>query len=202
MTIFWVMQIKMAFKIGMLRGKNMKLKEITFVLENCDHITIDGKYVGDFVVDDIHTSIRRLACNAIDKMDVAYTFAIEIHKDANKERCAFGQDEWKEMTFDRLLSYNDITSIQFELFDDYVEDGEEPITEHYDYFIHWLGEDSDENDAQKSYVSKVGNLYIVIANGKDIENFFDKESIDDSDHMDFVCSMYNIGDKYSADNYN
>ena len=190
----------MVFKIGILRGKNMKLKEITFQLENCDYITIDGKYIGDFLVGDIRTSIKRIACNAIDKMDVVHTFAIEIHKDANKERCAFGQKEWKETTFNRLISYNDITSIQFELFDDYVEDGREPITEHYDYLIHWTGENSQENDAQKSYVSEVGNLYIVISDGKDIEDFFYKESIDDNDYMDFVCSMYGIGDECSTDN--
>lgn len=176
----------------------MKLKEITFLLENCDDITIDGKYVGDFLVDDIRTSIKRIGCNAIDRMDVAHTFAIEIHKDANKKRYAFGQKEWEEMTFNRLIDFNDITSIQFELFDDYVEDGQEPITEHYYYFVHWTGEDSQENDSQKSYVSKVGNLYIVIADGKNIEDFFYKESIDDSDHMDFICSMYDIGDEHSA----
>ena len=43
----------------------MKLKNITLVFENCDSITIDGKYVGEFIVDDIHTSIERIACNAI-----------------------------------------------------------------------------------------------------------------------------------------
>ena len=178
----------------------MKLKEITFVLENCDCITIDGKYIGDFLVEDIRTSIRRIACNAIDKMDIAHTFAIEIHKDANKERCPFGFVEDKELTFDRLISYDDITSIDFELIEDYVEEGE-PIIEHYNYFVHWTGESDYVNDAQKSYISKSGNLYIVISDDKNIEDLFDKESIDDDEHMDVVFSMYDIGDKYSARTY-
>lgn len=177
----------------------MKLKEITFVLENCDLITIDGKYIGNFIVEDIRTSIQRIACNSIEKMDVAHTLAIEIHKDADKTHYAFGiEDYYKESVFDRIISYDDITSIQFELVDEYTEESQEPTVEHYDYFIDWVEGDNQENDAQKSYVSKVGNLYIVIADGKNIEDFFDKEVIDDSEYMDFVCSMYNIGDKYSA----
>ena len=179
----------------------MKLKEITFVLENCDHITIDGKYIGDFLVEDIRTSISRIACNAIDKMDVIHTFAIEIHKDANKERYPFGFKEDKELTFDRLVSYDDITSIDFKLIEDYVEEGQEPTMEHYHYYIYWTGEDDYTNESQKSYISNVGNLYIVIADGKNIEDFFDKEVIDDEEEVDFHCSMYDIGDEYSARTY-
>ena len=179
----------------------MKLKEITFILENCDSITIDGKYVGDFLVEDIRTSVSRIACNAINKMDIAYTFAIEIHKDANKERYPFGFIEDKELTFNRLVAYDDITSIDFKLIEDYVEEGQEPIIEHYHYYIHWTGESDYVNESQKSYISNVGNLYIVIADGKNIEDFFDKEAIDDEEEMDFHCSMCDIGDKYSARTY-
>lgn len=179
----------------------MKLKEITFVLENCDLITIDGKYIGNFVVEDIRTSIQRIACNSIDKMDVAHTLAIEIHKDADKTHYAFGfgtEDYYKESVFDRIISYDDITSIQFELVDEYVEGNQEPTVEHYNYFVDWTGESNQENNAQKSYISKVGNLYVVIADGKNIEDFFVKEDIDDNEYMDFVFSMCGIGDKYSA----
>lgn len=35
----------------------MKLKKITLVFENCDAVTIDGKYIGYFLVDDICTSM-------------------------------------------------------------------------------------------------------------------------------------------------
>ncbi|MGN5457063.1 MAG: hypothetical protein ACI4XN_13790 [Candidatus Kurthia intestinigallinarum] len=175
----------------------MKLKEITFVFENCECITIDGKYIGDFLVEDIRTSIQRIASNAINKMDVAHIFAIEIHKDADKARHPFDFETDDGSVFNRFTSWDDITSIEFELVDKYPEEGQELIIEHYNYFVHWVGEDNQENDAQKSYISKVGNLYIVIADGKDIEDFFDKEAIDDGEHMDFVCYMYGIGDKYS-----
>ena len=102
----------------------MKLTYIEFVFENCDSIKIEGKYIGDFLVDDLKTSMQRIACNSIEKIDTANTVAIEIHKDANKERYQFGQshiETFKEMTFDRFKAYGDITSIQFELEEDYVE---------------------------------------------------------------------------------
>lgn len=177
----------------------MKLKYIIFTLENCDTIKIDGKYIGYFLADDIRTSISRVACNAINRMDVTYTFAIEIHRDANKERHEFGQeqlDSFKQMTFERLNSCTDITGIEFELYDNHVETGEPQRVEHYDYLVHWTGESDYKNSSQKNYLSKEGNLYIVIAENKDIEDFFDKEEIDDCVAMDFHFDMLDIGDIY------
>ena len=113
----------------------MKVKNVTLVFENCDYITIDGKYIGNLLLDDLHTRFRRIACNSIDKIKTANTIAIEIHKYANKERYQFDQtdyEDFKQMTFDRLSAYNDITSIQFELVEDYVEEGQVPRVDSYD----------------------------------------------------------------------
>ena len=46
----------------------MKLTDVTFIFENCDYITINGCYIGDFVIDDIKTSIERIASNCIEEM--------------------------------------------------------------------------------------------------------------------------------------
>ena len=174
----------------------MKLKEITFVLENCDCITIDGKYIGDFLVEDIRTSIKRIACNAINKLNIVHTFAIEIHRDANKERCSFGCKDDKELVFDRLASWSDITQIEFKLVDDYSEECQEQIVENYHYYVNWVGDSDYLNDAQKNYISMFGNLYIVIADGKSIEDFFCEYSINNKEYMESICSIYEIGDKY------
>lgn len=178
----------------------MKLKYIEFVFENCDSIKIEGKYIGDFLVDNLETSIKRIACNSIEKIDVANTVAIEIHKDANKERYQFDQEHienFKQMTFDRFKEYGDITSIQFELEEDYVEEGQGPCREYYDYYVDWTGDSEYTNESQKTYLSKEGNLYIVISDGKNIEDFFDLEEIEDKDYMDFHFNMCDIGDEYS-----
>lgn len=178
----------------------MKLKYIEFIFENCDSIKIEGKYIGYFLVDDLETSIKRIASNSIEKMDSANIIAIEIHKDANKERYAFGQnhiEDFKEMIFDRFKKYGDITSIQFELEEDYVKEGGEPRREYYDYYTTWFGDSEYENEAQKIYLSKSGNLYIVIADKKNIEDFFCLEDIEDEEYMDFHFDMLDVGDRYS-----
>ena len=177
----------------------MKVKNVTLCFENCDYVTIDGKYIGNLLVDDLHTCFRRIACNAIEKVETAKTIAIEIHKDANKDRYQFGQSDvpdFKQKTFDRIEEYDDITSIQFELEETYVEDGEIPRIEHYDYWVDWVGESDYENEAQTSYISADGNMYLVIAKDKKIEDFFDMEEINDSQHMDFHFSMCDVGDEY------
>lgn len=173
-----------------------RLKEITFVFENCDSITIDGKYVGYFLVDDIRTYFARMAINHVGKGETAETFAIEIHKDANKERCEFGIKEYKQMTFDRFKGC-DITSIQFTLEEQYVEEGKIPHTESYDYYVSWTSDSDYNNNAQSNYISKDDNLYVVISKDKKIEDFFDLEEIDDSDYADFHFCMLDVGDEYS-----
>lgn len=178
----------------------MKLKYIEFVFENVDSIKIEGKYIGNFLVADLETSIKRIACNSIDKIDVANTVAIEIHKDANKERYQFDQthiEDFKQMSFDRIKNCDDITSIQFELEEDYVEEGQVPCVEHYDYYVNWTGDSEYANEAQKTYLSKDGNLYIVIADGKKLDDFFDLEEIEDKEYMDFHFDMCDVGDEYS-----
>lgn len=170
-----------------------KLKKIEFTFENCDSITIDGKYVGEFLVDDLHTYFTRIASNCIGKAEVVNTFVIEINKGANKERYAFGEWDLKEMVFDRI-AYNDITQISFVLEEQYVDKGKTPYFESYHYTINWIG-DEYINEAQTSYVSKDGNLYIVIAKDKGVEDFFDLDEIDNSEEMDFKFEAYGCIDE-------
>ena len=181
-----------------------KLKYVTFILENCERITIVGKYVASFLVDDIKTSISRMASNYIGKMDTANTFAIEIHRDANDTINPFGDPNLGQyLKFDRLSRYNDITSIQFELYGKCDDDDEfDEWYESYHYYVNWVGDDDYENDAQKSYLSKDNNLYIVIADGKNIEDFFNMEEINDSEYMDIVFSLCEVGNKYGSQNDN
>ena len=165
----------------------MKLKYVTFILENCDAITIDGKYIGEFLIEDIQTSISRVASNCIMKMDIANTVAIEIHKDANKERYPFEQiiEDWKETVFDRIDEHSDITCVEFELVND-------SKVEHYEYYVDWIGDSDYVNEAQSVYISDCGNLYLVINKDKKIKDFFDYEMIDDDEYMNFKWKMYSL----------
>lgn len=181
----------------------MKLKYITFYFENCDSITIDGKYVGDFLVKDTSTEILRVACNSIERVDCVDTFCIEIHNDANKERYQFSQTsyaDFKQTTFDRFNKYHDITSIEFELYDDDNTQNENPCKEHYYYYVTWTGNSDDINEAQSNYVSKDGHLYIMISKNKTIDDFYDKKELDDSSAMDIHFELYEVGDIYNVCN--
>ena len=173
----------------------MKLKEITFHFENCDHITIDGKYIGDFLVDKIETNISRIACNAVIKMDIANVFAIEIHKDADKHHNELGCTSFETSVFRRLNQYKDITQISFTLIKYYVDEDQTPKTENYDYFVRWCGDDDYENDAQINYISNLGHLYIVIKENGEIDDYFNKEEINDKESMNFKFDMYNVGNE-------
>lgn len=176
----------------------MKLKSITLCFENCDWITIEGKYIGNMIVDDLHVCFKKIACNYIEKVETANIFAIEIQKDANKERYEFEQmsiEEFKQMTFDRLKEHKDITSIKFEMEEQYVKEGQVPKVDAYDYWVNWVGDSDNFNEAQTNYISKEGNLYIVIAEGKGIEDFFDMEEINDSASMKFHFKWCGMGNE-------
>lgn len=182
----------------------MKLKYIRFIFENCDSITIDGKYVGDFVVDDIRKRISRVASNAICEIDTTHMFFIEIHKDANVERYQLGMTDrpsCKQMAFDRFTKYNDITHIEFELEDGYTEEGKLPYKKDYEYSVCWNSNEDDgfENKCQTSHISKDGHLYIAIDENRSVGDFFDLEEIDDEDYMNFKFTMYGVGDGNGED---
>lgn len=165
----------------------MNLKSITFGFENCEIITIEGKYVCQFLVDNFHTYFSRVACNAIEKVDIAETFAIEIAALADGPYNPFGRVEWGSTKFKRFLAYNDITSIQFTLYDD---DGENEQT--YYYWTKWVGDNEEINDGQYTYLSNLGNLYIVISKDKKFEDFFDKETINDEDAVNLHFDMCDV----------
>ena len=169
-----------------------KLTELTFILENCDRITVEGSLVGDFVVSDITTSIERIASNSIEEIKTAHTIAIELSKDANVERYQFGQshiEDFKEMTFDRIVEYGDITAIVFTLYNEFTEESKS-----YHYYVDWCGDSDYVNDAQSCYISKIGNLYVVINKEHDINQFFDKKLIDDEECMKFKFDGYSINE--------
>lgn len=175
-----------------------RLKSITFVLENCERITISGKYVGYFLVDDIKTSFLRMAANWIDKQEIAKTFVIEIHKDANKHNYdSFGFVHSNTTVFDRLNKYADITHICFVLEKESVDNVENEVAheETYCYSVDWISEEPFYiNKAQKNYISKCGNMYIVIAEDAEIGDYFDLEEINDQEAMDLHFDMCDVGD--------
>lgn len=170
----------------------MLVKEITFTFENCESFTIDGKWIGSFLVSDIERKITRLGCNWIDEVITAHTFAIEIFSGADGKYNPFGIQSEETTKFKRLKQYDDITHIDFTLYDQY---GEKDEVKNYHFALYWDNEDDDDwnNEAMTVYQSELGNLYIVVSDKEKFDDFFDKQVINDKNEIDFRCSMLDIG---------
>jgi hypothetical protein len=183
----------------------MLIRRIELGLENCETITIEGKYIGHFYVGDIKKEIARMACNHIGMNEICHSFCVEIHKDANQKYASFGDEECATMVFKRLTSYNDITDITIYLYDQYNEktrDDETMDTVCY-YLIHWGGDETNDwqadNPLQSTKIAKTGWLYITIGETMKMEEIFPDEEVDDEEYSEHRAAMMDIGDKYWAE---
>lgn len=159
-----------------------RVKKVEFIFENCESFEIESKYFGGFQVSDITTSVFRIACNSISKMTTAHTIAFEIFSEGNDQYNPFGNSE-NTRKFDRIEAWRDITSIVL-----FYDDGT-----HESYYVDYdeevEGALGAENLNQHTYLSALGNLYIVIAKGKDVFDFFDKEEIESEESINFSKTM-------------
>jgi hypothetical protein len=173
------------------------ISRIELGFENCEAITIDGKYIGDFDVFNIHTDINRMGCNYIGKIQSCDSFIIEIYRDANTINRPFGiEDEFGVKTFERILMYNDITSITV-YYDEKDENHNDIETSNSDcIYAPYQSEDDDQlgspNIYQSTYINSFGDLYIVIDKEKKIFDLFNEKEINDSYGLNFKFRMYDI----------
>lgn len=169
----------------------VEIKSITLGLENCEDLVLKKSVLGRFVIKDIDTKIA----DTVGKYSTAKTVAIEIFSEGNAEYESFGSH--KETIFNRLQSFRDICSIDIQY-----KDGTK------DSYSVDYNEDkfSEENLNEKVYLSKAGNLYIVIAKDKEVEDFFEIKEIDDINEMAKFKSMRDAGydepekQEYKSDN--
>ena len=176
----------------------MMIRNIKLTLENCETITIDGKYIADFSLSDIRKTIARRGCNWIDVSESCHEFYISLHSDANKPYSSFGVEDWKSTVFERLRRYDDITSITIRLYDQYGDDEDDETKDRVEHYSFAWGDDGGNgeiNPYQKSKVSKTGWLFLVIGKDLDIDKLYPAEDIDDAEFMSFASSMMELGDK-------
>lgn len=153
-----------------------KIASVEFGLENCEVLSIEGKYIGNFSVQNLKSSIKK-HYDSITHMTTCDLFAIAISKEANKDYFAFDIEEFKHNTFKRL-SNGDICSVDL-IYDDGSKD---------EFYIDWVGESEYKNEAQDSYVSKLGDLYIVVSKDQNVASCFGNWHIDEEkgfSHMMF-----------------
>lgn len=160
----------------------MKFDYIDFILENCEVVHIDGKYICNFGIKDIQTQFFG-NCSWALKQEVVKTFFMELHPKANTVHYPFGEKQWKTTTFDRLQKYSDITHIEFVL------DGQK-----YSYAVDWEESDDTNNWNQATYKSGNDFLYIKISYDKSILDFFPEEYIAVAGDLNIIFEDEEIND--------
>ena len=166
-----------------------KLISVTFFFENCEMFSIDGRYFGNFYVGDISTSYQRVAVNSIQEMNTANTIVMEIFSEGNGTYSCWGKWDTK---FHRIMTYDDITEIAFEI--------EEPIdnktakTIKKSYYVNWKSDDwnNENNRNQLTQKSSLGNLYIVISSSpqKTWDEMFEEYDINDRELIEYTKQAY------------
>jgi len=161
-----------------------EIQKIIIILENCECITVEGKHIGDLNIKNISFSIRRVACNSIQKMYCCSEFAISIHADCSlnkKSEWTLGEIDAEERDpIERLYKCNDITSV-----DIYFNTGE-----CQQVFVPWNEEDDYTNKYQKTYINKFGDLYIVVSKNTEFDDVFDREEIEDISRRAWTWGIY------------
>ena len=135
-----------------------KIKAIEFVFENLECLTVDSKYIGDFSMEGFETKIMGAGVCTIREYTTCEKIDLVIYKDANITVESYG-DKYK--VFDRILNWNDITSICLK----YEDDIEREI------YVPWYEENNPYNNkAQSSFMSDE-HLYLTI--NKDCQSVHD-----------------------------
>ena len=143
-----------------------KIKAIEFVFENLECLTVDSKYIGDFSMEGFETKIMGAGVCTIREYTTCEKIDLVIYKDANIIIESYG-DKYK--VFDRILSWNDITSICLK----YEDDIEQEI------YVPWEGEnDYYDNKAQSSFISDE-HLYLTInKNCQNVHDIYTNETVE------------------------
>jgi len=160
-----------------------EVKFIEFTFENCECFSIDAKYFGEFHITDFQTFIDRCAINYINKFTIANTIAFEIFSEADNTYYPFEDEEIATTKFNRLKEHMDIVGIRLTYNDNTTEDFDVNYNEGTEEEI------GSPNINQHVYISSLGNLYLTIVKDKNIEDFFDKELINDKSSIDHFKSM-------------
>lgn len=161
------------------------IKFVTIEFENCECITLPITVFGECHLDNISTSIDRIAMNAICKSIIAREIALEIFfPEAENEYIAIEIFSEKSTILQRFTAYRDITHITLT----YQDDSKETFAVDYEDEIE--GQLGSDNKNQKNYVSEYGNLYIVIDANKEVNNFFNMKFINDKENMELKKDLY------------
>lgn len=145
------------------------IKKIEIGFENCMVESVDVSDIGGILLEDTETKIARIGTNAIASFEQVKTLALEIFAPAAQN-------------IFEILKESSITSIT--TIDEFGDENDYQVF--YEIFSDEEGELGARNIHEKYSMSKLGNLYIVISENKELGCFFDEESINDEEYMALI----------------
>ena len=149
-----------------------KLERVTFILANGESVSIDEKYLGTFVLDEIFESYERGISSGIFRQKWANLLICEVYKDANANN-----------QFAQFLD-SDIEKIKLDILVENPYNRTLSTNKIHEYYIDWCLNSDEYNDFQETMISKEGNLYIVISKDEYLEYYFPKKEINDHKLME------------------
>lgn len=149
------------------------VKEIKLVFENTDSIKLDPRFFGEFEITNTRREVCRISNNCIATRNIAYRVKFELFREANQKHYQLGLESEETTLFDRIASGYDITSIEITH-----EDGTTEI-----YYTDYDDVDG-INYNQHSYISKTGDLFVVIMSGVKLFDLFIKSECNSKKHQD------------------
>ena len=153
----------------------MQIKKIELVLENCEVVVVDAKYIGFLLIDAVSHEITNFGINDIGEINRCGKFYIELHKDLDKYGVAESYlahiDEPQPNIFDRLTYFNDITQVEI-----HYDNGEVK-----NYYVDYWGDET--NAYQQSHISAAGHLYIKVnSQNHSFEDIFGNNTLNNPDY--------------------
>lgn len=147
----------------------MTLDKVNIMFEDGNFAEVDGKFVGQIIVDKITKSVRRIADGSVQSVETAGAVVLEIHSDGNTPVIIDAEGNTLPM-FERLANISDITAV--EVFTRDITSVNADV-----YFTDWRFS-TEGNKNQQVYISELGHLYMVIEKDASVFTYFDKDIID------------------------
>lgn len=128
---------------------------IDIILENCEVIRVNREHIGYFCMSDVKKSIVRIGVNSISDFLQCDELYIEICSKVNHPDSYVSTRQDNDiLPFDRILRYNDITSLDI----NYEDGSSECIS------VKWDEDSFYSNSYQTSKMNEfTGDLYIVVS---------------------------------------
>lgn len=156
-----------------------QVKQIILGFENCEDIWFESNEIASIDIEGIKSSINRVTINSIEELTSCESCSIVLLPKADTEYMTFCDERSEYSKFERILRFDDITSVTavyengdgLEIYVPWKENAEAQCGAAFP---------NETNVNQYSYLSKNGALYIYIdENGKRLDDVFDLNTIDD-----------------------